>query len=251
MRGIDARTGKPLSGLAHLRQSIRDILTTPLGSRVMRRTYGSRLFDLVDNPLNEQTVIEIFAATAEALIRWEPRIRVTRVQARSINGVLASTGKTGTITVAPTEQKDARVLGTISPDATGYLLNAGVWPDGHGIDCYSTDGTQTPPASGRWTVLYWSTVDAIILRTYLDGVQDGQWYSLDAGYDLKPTIDIRTAVNWLPFDPATGIPAVLKASKSGTTTAEAPPSLGHIEIDLEGIYLPTGQPVFLDGIVLK
>ncbi len=83
MRGTDSTTGKALSGVAHLRQSIRDILTTPLGSRVMRREYGSRLFDLVDNPLNEVTLVEIFAATAEALIRWEPRLRVQRVQARS------------------------------------------------------------------------------------------------------------------------------------------------------------------------
>jgi phage baseplate assembly protein W len=84
MRGTDSTTGKALSGVAHLRQSIRDILTTPLGSRVMRREYGSRLFDLVDNPLNDATLVEIFAATAEALIRWEPRLRVQRVQARTI-----------------------------------------------------------------------------------------------------------------------------------------------------------------------
>ena len=83
MRGTDATTGKTLSGLDHLRQSIRDILTTPLGSRVMRREYGSRLFDLVDNPLNDATIIELFAATAEALLRWEPRIKVQRVRARS------------------------------------------------------------------------------------------------------------------------------------------------------------------------
>lgn len=50
----------------------------------MRRTYGSRLFDLVDNPLNSATIIEIFAATAEALLRWEPRLQVQRVQATSI-----------------------------------------------------------------------------------------------------------------------------------------------------------------------
>lgn len=84
MRGTDATTGKPLEGVAHLRQSIRDILTTPLGSRVMRRTYGSRLFDLVDAPLNEQTIVDIYAATAEALLRWEPRLLVQRVQARSL-----------------------------------------------------------------------------------------------------------------------------------------------------------------------
>lgn len=84
MRGVDALTGKALDGIAHLRQSVRDILTTPLGSRVMRRTYGSRLFDLVDNPLNETTLVEMFAATAEALVKWEPRLIVQRVQARTV-----------------------------------------------------------------------------------------------------------------------------------------------------------------------
>jgi uncharacterized protein len=84
MRGTDATTGKRLSGIDHLRQSIRDILTTPLGSRVMRREYGSRLFDLIDNPLNEVTLVEIFAATAEALMTWEPRLKVLRVQAASL-----------------------------------------------------------------------------------------------------------------------------------------------------------------------
>ena len=84
MRGTDATTGKPLSGIAHLRQSIRDILTTPLGSRVMRRNYGSRLFELVDAPLNDRTIVDLYAATAEAILRWEPRIRVLRVLAESL-----------------------------------------------------------------------------------------------------------------------------------------------------------------------
>lgn len=84
MRGTDAKTGKPLEGIAHLRQSVRDILTTPLGSRVMRRDYGSRLFALVDAPLNDQTKVEIFAATAEALVKWEPRLLVQQVAVRSV-----------------------------------------------------------------------------------------------------------------------------------------------------------------------
>ncbi|HAL68756.1 MAG TPA: phage baseplate protein, partial [Pseudomonas sp.] len=36
MIGLDRRTGESISGLDHLRQSIEDILTTPLGSRRMR-----------------------------------------------------------------------------------------------------------------------------------------------------------------------------------------------------------------------
>ncbi len=79
MRGMNARTGKALTGIDHLKQSVQDILTTPIGSRVMRRDYGSGLFDLIDNPTNELTIADIIAETAEALNKWEPRIEVNRV----------------------------------------------------------------------------------------------------------------------------------------------------------------------------
>lgn len=79
MIGTDANTGKPLAGLDHLRQSIADILTTPLGSRVMRRTYGSLLMQLIDQPFTGATAVRLYASVAEALMRWEPRIRVMRV----------------------------------------------------------------------------------------------------------------------------------------------------------------------------
>jgi len=78
MIGIDNQTGKALAGLDHLKQSIRDILTTPLGTRVMRRDYGSRLFELIDAPMAGIT-IDIVAAVGEALDRWEPRFRLERV----------------------------------------------------------------------------------------------------------------------------------------------------------------------------
>lgn len=83
MNGTDANTGKPLDGLAHLQQSIKDILTTPIGSRVMRRDYGSRLPRLVDAPMNRATLIDLYAATAEALLTWEPRFSVQQVVAVS------------------------------------------------------------------------------------------------------------------------------------------------------------------------
>lgn len=74
MIGIDANTGKHISGLAHLRQSVRDILTTPVGTRVMRRDYGSRLYRLVDALVNAATRLDLVAATYEALETWEPRL---------------------------------------------------------------------------------------------------------------------------------------------------------------------------------
>ncbi len=80
MNGMNNVTGQHLAGEAHLRQSIIDILTTPIGTRVMRRDYGSRLFELVDAPINRTTLVEIYAATAEALLKWEPRLELTRVR---------------------------------------------------------------------------------------------------------------------------------------------------------------------------
>src|SRR3546814_12586651 len=43
MIGVDRATGQRLDGNDHLAQSIGDILSTPIGTRVMRRDYGSML----------------------------------------------------------------------------------------------------------------------------------------------------------------------------------------------------------------
>jgi len=77
---MDARTGRALSRLAHIQQSLADILTTPIGSRVMRREYGSEVPELIDQPLHGATVLRIYAATAHAVLRWEHRIALTGVQ---------------------------------------------------------------------------------------------------------------------------------------------------------------------------
>jgi phage baseplate assembly protein W len=79
MQGMNAATGRPLDGAPHLIQSIRDILLTPKGSRVMLRDYGSDLYKLVDRPLTAATVVDIYAATIGALGDWEPRLKVKSV----------------------------------------------------------------------------------------------------------------------------------------------------------------------------
>ncbi len=76
---MDASTGQPLTGSAHLVQSIRDILTTPIGSRVMRRDYGSLLPELIDQPITERLIQQIRAATVMALLRWEPRVLAKKI----------------------------------------------------------------------------------------------------------------------------------------------------------------------------
>ena len=82
MRGMSATTGKPLSGVEHLLQSIADILFTPIGSRLRRRDYGSEIPFLIDQPQNPLTRIKIYGAAATALFRWEPRIRLSRLDLR-------------------------------------------------------------------------------------------------------------------------------------------------------------------------
>lgn len=76
--GIDRRTLKRISGWPHTRQSIEVILTTPLGSRVMRRHFGGAVFDLIDAKMSQRRVLALYAATAIALQRWEPRFKLTR-----------------------------------------------------------------------------------------------------------------------------------------------------------------------------
>ncbi|MEA1988963.1 MAG: GPW/gp25 family protein [Pseudomonadota bacterium] len=63
---MNRTTGKVLSGIDHLRQRIADVLTTPIGTRVMRRDYGSRVFELIDNPMNERFKVEVTMAVYEA-----------------------------------------------------------------------------------------------------------------------------------------------------------------------------------------
>lgn len=83
MDGMNASDGTRLAGIDHLRQSLQDILTTPIGTRVMRRDYGSRLYELVDAPLNRATLLQFYAATAEAVRKWETRFRLTKVSIAS------------------------------------------------------------------------------------------------------------------------------------------------------------------------
>ncbi|WP_433770898.1 GPW/gp25 family protein [Pseudomonas putida] len=86
MIGLDRRTGQPLAGQAHLRQSIEDILSTPLGSRRMRPEYGSQLRRFVDLPVNEGWKSAVQAEVARALQRWEPRLKLERVRVTAVVG---------------------------------------------------------------------------------------------------------------------------------------------------------------------
>lgn len=76
--GVNAVTGQALSDWAHVEQSIRVILSTPIGSRVMRRDFGSDLPDLVDRKLTPRGILAVYSAAALAIDKYEPRFQLTK-----------------------------------------------------------------------------------------------------------------------------------------------------------------------------
>ena len=106
--GMNAATGRAVSGADHIRQSLADILSTPVGTRVMRRDYGSLIPELIDQPLNSANLLRLYSATVTAIAQWEPRIKITGVTRQvtpdgkaviDIEGVIKESGQAGTFSV--------------------------------------------------------------------------------------------------------------------------------------------------------
>lgn len=62
-----------------LRQSLRIIIFTIPGERVMRPTFGCEIHSLVFAPANEETAALAERFIREAVERWEPRVNLTDV----------------------------------------------------------------------------------------------------------------------------------------------------------------------------
>lgn len=77
---MNRQTGRAIEPLDHLKQSIQDILTTCIGTRVQREEYGSLLADMIDAPKTEALKLQIIAACVIALAQWEPRLIIRSVQ---------------------------------------------------------------------------------------------------------------------------------------------------------------------------
>ena len=66
---------------AAVRQSIRMILSTAKGERLMRPEFGCSLHDLVFSMNSAAAIGQVISAVHESLIQWEPRIDVLDVTA--------------------------------------------------------------------------------------------------------------------------------------------------------------------------
>lgn len=79
MAGIDRRTGKMISGFAHVVQSLSVIFKTRIGSRVLRRLFGSEIPGLLGKNIVPSTFLRFATAVHVAVELWEPRFRVRQV----------------------------------------------------------------------------------------------------------------------------------------------------------------------------
>ncbi|EON1428179.1 GPW/gp25 family protein [Escherichia coli] len=77
--GMNPHGPGTISGHDHLKSAIRDIILTPIGTRIMRRDYGSLLPALIDSPMNDVTRLQCMSAAVIAISRWEPRVAVSAV----------------------------------------------------------------------------------------------------------------------------------------------------------------------------
>ena len=77
--GMNNTSGKVITDIDHLRQSVRDILLTPQGSR----EYGSLLSALIDQPQNPALRLQVMSAVYVALSRWEPRLTLDSITINS------------------------------------------------------------------------------------------------------------------------------------------------------------------------
>ncbi|MEN3260058.1 GPW/gp25 family protein [Sodalis endosymbiont of Spalangia cameroni] len=102
-----------LTDADHLWQAVRDVLTTPLASRVMRRDYGSLLPDLLDEPENDITRLRCMSAAVVALAQWEPRI--------ALKGIAVHYSKTGAVKV----ELAGIITETLQPASTTLTLRSG------------------------------------------------------------------------------------------------------------------------------
>lgn len=79
-KGVNAKTGKWLTGWEHCVQSMDAILTTRLDTRLMRLSFGSDHLEMIDRPGNAIQIGKIYGVVVQAIHTWEPGYRIVNLQ---------------------------------------------------------------------------------------------------------------------------------------------------------------------------
>jgi phage baseplate assembly protein W len=73
------------SGDANIKQCLWVLFSTSLGERIMAATYGTALRRKVFDALTETLINDIRSLILKAILDWEPRIEVTRVEVTPVD----------------------------------------------------------------------------------------------------------------------------------------------------------------------
>ena len=94
MSGIDRHTGKVIDNLTSAFQGVEVILSTRIGSRLMRREFGGGVAELLGRAMTPQLFAAWQQLIGTAIDLWEPRFGVRKI---SVTGTSAElrTGSAG------------------------------------------------------------------------------------------------------------------------------------------------------------
>lgn len=118
MAGIDARTGQLLEGWPHVVQSVGILITTMLGSRVMRRYVGSVATLMLGKLVNRRNMLRLMQSIAVAIDLFEPRFKVKSITPTTLD----RTGKVSLVIEG--EYRPRGHLGDPRPEGTRRITLA-------------------------------------------------------------------------------------------------------------------------------
>lgn len=76
---MNAQTGQWITMVEHVKQSVGKIIGTLIGTRLMRRSFGSHFPEMIDSATSEYQLALARAAIVMALVAWEKRLIIKRV----------------------------------------------------------------------------------------------------------------------------------------------------------------------------
>lgn len=92
---FDAQSGtvEMVQNEEDIHQSLEILLSTSLGERVMQPRYGANLKDYIYDPLNNSVIGFLRDLIANAILFYEPRIKVTRINITAVDSFDLIEGK--------------------------------------------------------------------------------------------------------------------------------------------------------------
>lgn len=125
--GIDRSTGRPLVGMAHVRQNVTRLVRTMPEARVMLLGYSCDIARSLGRNLVPAEVLDLYRRVVTAIHTWEPEYRVRRVQLVALSragslglgfqGTYYPEGRLGNFRIAEPQGLDLSLVDTAVPAA--------------------------------------------------------------------------------------------------------------------------------------